>query len=246
MNVFERALRNIQKSIRDYVVYFLTLIFGVAIFYVFNSIGDQTIIQEISESDSEMLQLMLSLLQGISIVVALILGFLIIYANHFLIRRRKREFGIYLLLGMGKKEVSKILICETLLVGGCSLAAGLGLGILSSQFLSILVGKFFEADMSTYVFAISVGAIAKTVVNFAVMYLIVLLFQSVTISKYNLIDLLYADKKTEKQVLKNPVMASLLFVLAAAILGVAYYRVGFCIEQVKKMELLTYILCNWN
>jgi len=242
MSLFKLAFRNIQKSFRDYVVYFLTLIFGVAIFYVFNAIGDQSIIASLSKSRYEMIQMMLLLLEGISIMVAFVLGFLIIYANNFLIRRRKREFGLYLLLGMEKKDVSKILIGETAIVGVLSLAAGIGLGVLVSQFMSILVGKFFDADMSVYTFSISAGAIAKTIINFAIMYIVVLIFHSILISNYRLIDLFAAAKKTEKQVLKNPVISTIIFGIAAIGLGVAYYRIGFCTAEVDKKEMLAHIL----
>ncbi len=242
MSLFNMALRNVRKSFRDYVVYFLTLIFGVAVFYVFNSIGDQSIIVNLSESGYEMIQLMLLLLEGLSIAVAFVLGFLIIYANNFLIRRRKREFGIYLLLGMGKGDVSKLLLGETFLVGLLSLAAGLGIGIFASQFMSILVGKFFEADMSAYVFTISVGAIIKTIVNFTVIYVIVLLFHSISISKYELIQLFSSEKRTEKQVIRKPVIGIVLFILSALVLGIAYYRVGFCMEEVYRTEFFTHIL----
>ena len=215
---------------------------GVAIFYVFNSVGDQAIVKEISGAEYEIIELLLIVLEMLSIGVAFVLGFLIIYANHFLIRRRKKEFGVYMLLGMGKKDISKILVSETVLVGTISLAAGLLLGVFASQFMSIIVGKLFQADMQAYHFVVSGGAVIKTVINFAVMYLIVVLFHSVTISKYQLIDLLSADKKTEKQVLKNRVVASVLFVIAAVSLGVAYYRVGFCTGEGDIDELITHVL----
>ena len=242
MSSFNMAVRNMKKSVSDYVVYFLTLIAGVAIFYVFNSVGDQSIVKEISGAEYEIIELLLLVLETLSIGVAFVLGFLIIYANHFLIRRRKKEFGVYMLLGMRKKDISKILVNETVLVGCISLAVGLLLGVFASQFMSIIVGKLFEADMSSYTFVVSGSAIIKTVINFAVMYLIVVLFHSVTISKYQLIDLLSADKKTEKQVLKNPVVASIVFVIAAIGLGIVYYRVGFCTGEIDRNELITHIL----
>ena len=192
MTWYSLAFRNIKKSIRDYVVYFLTLIFGVAIFYIFNSVGDQSAVISLSETSYDFIQMMLLLLEMVSVGVAFVLGFLIIYANNFLIQRRKKEFGIYLLLGMDKKDVSKVLIGETFLVGMLSLAAGIGIGIFASQFISILVAKFFEADMSAYVFTVSGGAVLKTIINFVVIYLVVLMFHSVTISKLKLIDLFSA------------------------------------------------------
>lgn len=242
MSLFKMAIGNIKKCIRDYVVYFFTLILGVAIFYVFNSLGDQSIICEMAESDSEIIKLTLFLLEVISVGVAFVLGFLILYANHFLIRRRKKEFGIYMILGMGKRDISRILISETVLVGTVSLAAGLLVGVFLSQFVSILTGKFFEADMSIYRFTISADAIVKTVVNFAVMYLIVILFHSVIISKYKLVDLLSAQKKTERQLLKNPVISICIFLVAAVILFMAYYRVGFCPNELGRNELIAHII----
>lgn len=242
MNSFSMAVRNIKKCVGDYVVYFLTLIIGVAIFYVFNSVGEQSVVREIAGAEYEVIEILLLVLEMMSIAVAFVLGFLVVYANHFLIRRRKKEFGVYMLLGMGKRSISKILVCETVLVGACSLAIGLVIGILASQFMSIIVGKLFEADMSGYTFVVSGAAIIKTIVNFAVVYLIVLIFHSVTISKYKLIDLLSADKKTEKQVLKNPVIASVVFVIAAIALGIAYYRVGFCTRELSRNEIIAHIL----
>ncbi len=242
MNSFKLAMRNIKKSMRDYVVYFITLIIGVALFYVFSSVGEQSVVKEIAGTQYEVVEILLLLLDAVSIGVAFVLGFLIIYANNFLIRRRKKEFGVYMLLGMGKRSVSQILVQETVLVGMLSLAVGLGIGILSSQFMSILVGKLFEADMSQYAFSVSGKAIGKTIINFTIMYVIVLLFHSVTISKYKLIDLLSADKKTEKQMLKNPIVAFLVFAMAAVFLGYAYYRVGFCTKDLDRDELVRHIV----
>lgn len=242
MNSCNLAIRNIKKSIRDYVVYFLTLIIGVAIFYVFNSVGDQSVVKEIAGAQYEVVDILLMVLDVLSVGVAFVLGFLIIYANNFLIRRRKKEFGVYMLLGMGKRNISKILMQETVFVGVLSLGIGLVVGVFLSQFMSILVGKLFEADMSQYTFTVSGGAVGKTILYFAVMYVIVLLFHSVTISKYKLIDLLAADKKTEQRVWKNPVIASIVFVSSAVALGYAYYRVGFCAEEINLKEMLLHIL----
>ncbi|MBQ8167110.1 MAG: FtsX-like permease family protein, partial [Lachnospiraceae bacterium] len=242
MSSFKMALANIKKSMRDYVVYFITLIIGVAIFCVFNSVGDQSVVKGITGSGYDIIELMLILLDGVSIGVAFVLGFLIIYANNFLIKRRKKEFGVYMLLGMDKKQVSKILVSETFLVGVASLVVGLGIGIFASQFVSIIVGKFFEIDMSAYAFTVSGGALLKTAINFAVIYLVVIVFHGVSISKYKLIDLLSAGKKTEKQMLKNPVISTIIFLVSVVALGYAYYRVGFCTRDLNQSEIIRHIL----
>lgn len=234
MMLFKLSLKNIRKSIRDYAVYFLTLILGVAIFYVFNAIGSQKAMLSLSASGYELVELMVSMLSMVSVVVAFILGFLIVYANRFLIKRRKREFGIYMMLGMGKGGISRILLYETVLVGLISLVVGLFLGVFASQFMSILVAKLFEADLSAYTFTVSGDAVKKTILNFAVMYVIVLLFNAVSVSRYKLIDLFTAGRKGERRILKHAGLSALVFFIGAAILAYAYYQVAYCSGSITR------------
>lgn len=223
--LFKLSLKNIKKSFKDYVIYFLTLILGVAIFYVFNSLDSQEAMLRISSSTRSIMQLMVQMLSGVSVVVALILGFLIIYASNFLIKRRKKEFAIYMTLGMGRRDVSRILLGETILIGCVSLFVGLVIGIFASQFMSILVAKMFEADLTAFVFTFSKGALVKTVIYFGIMYLIVILFNTFTLSKYQLIDLLQAKKKVEKSGLKGSYLSVFIFLTAILFLSCAYYSV---------------------
>ena len=116
--LFKLSIKNITKSIKDYAIYFFTLVLGVAIFYVFNAIDSQTVMLNVSSSTSEIIRLMTTILGGVSVFVSFILGFLIIYASRFLIKRRNKEFGIYLTLGMSKRKISLILFFETLIIGG--------------------------------------------------------------------------------------------------------------------------------
>ena len=132
---FSLSLKNVAKSFKDYTIYFLTLVFGVAIFYIFNSMDSQQAVIELSSSKQDMLTLMNSTLGYLSVFISFVLGFLIVYANNFLIKRRKKEFGIYMTLGMGKGKISKILLFETIVVGLLSLGVGLLVGILGSQFM---------------------------------------------------------------------------------------------------------------
>ncbi len=123
--LFKLSFENMKKSIKDYSIYFLTLVLGVAIFYMFNSIDSQQAMLQVSQSQREIIKLMITLLGYISVFVAVILGLLIVYANNFLINRRKKEFGIYMTLGMGKRQISKIILMETIFVGIISLVVGL-------------------------------------------------------------------------------------------------------------------------
>ena len=223
--LFKLSIKNMKKSFKDYAIYFLTLVLGVAIFYMFNSIDSQQAMLEVSQSTRSIIKLMISLLGYVSVFVAIVLGLLIVYANNFLINRRKREFGIYMILGMGKKQISKIILMETILVGIISLIVGLVVGVFASQFMSILVAKMFEANMSKFQFVFSKDACIKTCIYFAVMYVAVMLFNTFTVSKYKLINLLNASKKNEKVKIKNPIISMVIFIGASVLLGFAYWKV---------------------
>ena len=223
MMLFKLSIKNIKKSFKDYAIYFLTLVLGVAIFYVFNAIDSQEAMLTLTSAEKEIINLMNEFLSGVSILVAIILGFLIIYASRVLIKRRKKEFGIYLTLGMGKRQVSKILLMETLIIGLISLAVGLGIGVIASQFMSIIVAKLFEADMSRFEFVFSQASMIKTVMYYAIIYLIVMIFNVFAVTKYKLIDLLTASKKGEKVKVRNLTISVILFIISVGILSYAYY-----------------------
>lgn len=236
--LFKLSLKNIRKSISDYTVYFLTLILGVAIFYLFNSLDSQEAMLRVSESQRSIMKLMVDMISMVSVLVAVTLGFLIVYANNFLIKRRKREFGLYMMLGMGKQQISRILFLETMFIGVLSLAIGLLVGIFGSQLMSALVARLFEADMTEYKFVFSKAAAMKTCLYFGVMYVAVMLFNVFTISKYKLIDLLTAVKKNEKVRMKNPVLCVLIFIVAVAVLSRAYYIVTGGVEEMENINAL--------
>ncbi len=241
--LFKLSFRNMKKSFKDYAIYFLTLVLGVAIFYMFNSLDSQQAMLKVSESTRQMIQLMIQVLGMISVFIAIVLGFLIVYANNFLINRRKREFGIYMTLGMGRRQISSIILLETILVGILSLVVGIFIGVFASQFMSILVAKLFEADMSEFTFVFSKDACIKTCIYFAVMYLAVIIFNTLTISRYKLINLLTAVRKNEKVKMKNPIVSILVFLASAVLLGYAYYLVtGGVYELQTGDELLKPIL----
>lgn len=223
--LFNISLKNIRKSLKDYTVYFFTLILGVAIFYVFNAIDSQSVMLDVRENMMDIIKLMNDMLSGVSVFVSCILGFLIIYASRFLIKRRNREFGIYLTLGMSKRKISAILFFETLLIGIVSLVAGLVIGTILSQFMSVIVANMFDADMTKFKFIFSMKACVKTLIYFVIMYVLVMIFNTFSISRCKLIDLLNAGKKTEKVTMKNPIICTIVFVIGVGILSYAYWMV---------------------
>lgn len=229
------ALNSVKKSFKDYTIYFLTLTFAVCIFYSFNSIESQKAMLDLTVSQKAYMKLFNSVISIASVFVSFILGALIIYANNFLIKKRKKEMGIYITLGMPKRKVSNILLLETVLIGIISLGIGLILGVVLSQGLSILTAKLFMGSMTSYQFAFSIDAVLKTILYFGIIFLLVMIFNTVIISKYKLIDLLNASKKNEKIKMRNPVILSIIFCLAVIFIVVAYIFInksGLNIESI--------------
>lgn len=240
--LFKLSIKNITKSIKDYAIYFFTLILGVAIFYIFNAIDSQTVMMDVSKSTSDIIALMINMLSGVSVLVAFILGFLIIYASRFLIKRRNKEFGIYLTLGMSKRKISMILLIETILIGLISLVVGLLVGVFLSQFMSILVVNMFDADMTKFAFTFSINAICKTLIYFGIMYLLIMIFNTIQINRCKLIDLIHSSKKSEKIKMKNPIVCILTFIIAVVILSYAYYKVTIGIQTIQEEKEILVVI----
>lgn len=233
------AFQNVKKSFKDYGIYFLTLTLAVCIFYSFNSIDAQRALMEVTETTAEFTESISNIMSYVSVFVAIILGSLILYANNFLIKKRNKELGIYMTLGMGKSKISKILIYETIMVGIVSLISGLILGLIASQGLSVLVAKLFEVGMTEYRFVVSMDAIWKTIMYFGIMFLLVMFFNTYIVSRYKIIDLLIAGRKTEEIKFKNPIINLIAFVLSAISLGIAYKSV---METGLNINVLSIIL----
>lgn len=216
------AFKNASKSIRDYAVYFFTLVLAVCIFYMFNSIYAQKDIMVVTETTAESMKALRQILSYISVFVAVVLGFLIVYANNFFIWRRKKELGVYMTLGMSKRNISMILMLETSFMAGMALVTGLLLGIFGSQMMSVFTAKIFEADLSAYRFVFAPDAAVKSVIYFGVIFLVVMLLNTITIGKYKLIDLLYGGRKNETIRIKNMKTAMKVFVASILCLAAAY------------------------
>lgn len=138
------AVKNVKKSFSDYAIYFITLTFAVCIFYVFNSISSQQVMMNLSQSQAQYVNILSNVLSTLSVFISIILGFLIIYANNYIIKRRKKELGIYMSLGMDKNKISYMLFLETLIIGIISLGIGLVIGIFLSQGVSVLQQKCLQ------------------------------------------------------------------------------------------------------
>ena len=218
------ALRNVTRSLKDYAVYFLTLTFGVCIFYIFNSLESQWCMQMLAQSAHYIVDTILILMDVFSVFVSVVLACLVLYANTFLMKRRKRELATYFLLGLPTVKVSLLLVLETLVIGLLSLGAGLLLGVLLSHGLGLLTMSMFAFYPAGESFGLILSgkAIVKTVLYFGVIFLVVMLFTGLSVSRARLIDLIQGGRKNE-ELREPPLWQSVLtFLLGVALLLIAY------------------------
>ena len=224
------ALRNVRRSMRDYALYFVTLTLGVAMFYAFNAIEDSRVLFEAQEGAANVLlssgvsifDILAQVMTYFSIVVAVVLGFLVLYANRFVVRARKKEFGTYLLLGMSPRQVSSVVLMETLIVGVIALAVGLGLGFLISQAIAFATSGLIGVAISDYHLLFSARSAQLTLGCFALIFAVVALFNAVQISRCKLATLLSANSRNERMPVRNPIVCLIVFVLSCLILAKAY------------------------
>ncbi|PBE74215.1 FtsX-like permease family protein [Clostridioides difficile] len=228
------ALNNVKKSLKYYLIYFITLVFGVIILYTFNSLDNDIAIL----SNNALLSSSISFVRGIvsifSILVCIIFAFLIIYANNYLMKQRKKEFGIYSILGMDRRDINKLMFREMMIIGIFSLIIGIVFGVFISKGLSIFALKMLGISSSGFSF--SILTTIKTIVFFGIVLLLVNKFNKKTIKKYKLIDLLNANKKNEVSVAKGKKSNLILFFLSIVSIVLAYIIP-------LKMKISTFVLC---
>lgn len=192
----ELAAKNVKKSSKDYFIYFFTLMLSVCLFYSFNSISTQFAALGLEDRLSY-LSFSSSVLTAFSVLVCFIMGALVVYANRFMLRRRKKEMGIYATLGMERRDLNHILMKETLKIGVVSLAAGIVFGIFAAQILSLVTAKLAGLSLESYHFMISVKAIVLSILFFGILFLFVHRFNVKELKKMSLLDMIYADRKNE-------------------------------------------------
>lgn len=215
------ALGNVRKSARDYMIYFVTISFSVALLYAFNTIDTHV---DMLPHRRRMIQTIDSLMDVLSYVLIVTLALLIIYANNYLIRRRSKEFALYQIFGMRRRSVATILTIETFLSSLSALVVGLVLGVLLSQFLVFVTGRIMQETVRNYHFVFQPTAIAMTVVAFGVIFLLTLILNLFTLRRFQLVDLVKRTRANEVSRLQSKWVALGLFVVGLAMIGFAYWR----------------------
>lgn len=216
------AWGNVRRAGRDYLVYLLTLTLGVTVFYAFNTISMQVDIAGIDEKG--LAQVMGSMLGDLTYFLAGVMAFLMVYANNFIMKRRKKEFGLYQVLGMGRGRVATIMALETVIVSVGAFVAGIVLGVGLSQLMTFFTASLFKTQIANFHFFFSVHAFSLTLACMLVMFVLTLLLNLRAVRRTKLIELMGAERRNESIKTRNPWIAIAIFAVGVVLVGVAYYR----------------------
>lgn len=216
------AWGNVRRAGRDYLVYLLTLTLGVTVFYAFNTISMQVDIAGIDEEG--LAQVMGSILGALTYFLAGVMAFLMVYANNFIMKRRKKEFGLYQVLGMGRGRVATIMALETVIVSVVAFVAGIVLGVGLSQLMTFFTASLFKTQIANFHFFFSVHAFNLTLACMLVMFVLTLLLNLRAVRRTKLIELMGAERRNESIKTRNPWIAIAIFAVGVVLVGVAYYR----------------------
>lgn len=216
------AWGNVRRAGRDYLVYLLTLTLGVTVFYAFNTISMQVDIAGIDEEG--LAQVMGSMLGDLTYFLAGVMAFLMVYANNFIMKRRKKEFGLYQVLGMGRGRVATIMALETVIVSVVAFVAGIVLGVGLSQLMTFFTASLFKTQIANFHFFFSMHAFNLTLACMIVMFVLTLLLNLRAVRRTKLIELMGAERRNESIKARNPWIAIAIFAVGAVLVGVAYYR----------------------
>lgn len=216
------AWGNVRRAGRDYLVYLLTLTLGVTVFYAFNTISMQVDIAGIDEEG--LAQVMGSILGDLTYFLAGVMAFLMVYANNFIMKRRKKEFGLYQVLGMGRGRVATIMALETVIVSVVAFVAGIVLGVGLSQLMTFFTASLFKTQIANFHFFFSVHAFNLTLACMLVMFVLTLLLNLRAVRRTKLIELMGAERRNESIKTRNPWIAIAIFAVGVGLVGVAYYR----------------------
>lgn len=226
MRTYKLVLRNFAKNVKDYLIYFMTLVISISIFYAFHAVVQSDALSSLSSDIKGFMHSISDTFTLLSRMISVLIGFMVLYVNRFLLRRRQKELGIYMLLGMKKHKISMIFVAETFLIGLLSLAAGLTAGTFLAQLLAIASLRVFGGQVNDFSLSFSVQALGNTIFCFGIIYLFTMVFNVFTVSKVTLLELFTAERKNEELKSNKGIVYTLSFVLGiiSFVAGGALFR----------------------
>lgn len=228
MTLFDLAVKNIKRNFYNYLIYFISMISSIMIYYIFTSIQYNGEILKIVGVDRRIDVAF----KTSSIVVAIFTIMFILYSNSFFTKKRKKEVGLYSLMGVKKKQIGRMLFYENLIMGIVALGAGIFMGSLLSKVFAMLLIKLMGFSVEVK-FTIIPRAIINTIITFAILFLITSVQGYTIIFRFKLIELFKAEKMGEKQP-----KVSIIF----AILGIGLILGGYALYLFPEFPSLYSIL----
>lgn len=207
------SIRNAKRQAKDYIIYFITVIISVALMFSFNSIATSKDISELSSS----MQYFSKSITGISIIIIFVMAWLINYTMKFMLEKRSKEFGTYQILGLEKKDISKMFTLENLIIGFLAFIVGIIVGTFLYQIFTSIIMNLFNQIYEVKI-SFDIKAIGMTAVYFFGIFLLVLLNCRRKIKKTKVYDLLYASKKNENNIVKKSKGNIFVFILSIILL----------------------------
>ncbi|MDN0069632.1 FtsX-like permease family protein [Collinsella ihumii] len=216
------ALGNVRRAGRDYLVYLLTLTLAVTVFYAFNTISIQVDLVDIANDG--LATSLGGIISGLTVFLAIVMGFLMVYANNFIMKRRKKEFGLYQVLGMSRGQVARVMALETFIVSAAALVLGIVLGLALSWLMTFFTASLFKTQIADFHFFFSFSALFITVVCLLAIFAVTLVFNLRVVARARVIDLMSAGRQNEAIRTRNPWVAAAVFLVGLAAIVVAYVR----------------------
>ena len=230
MNLFysKFALNNLVKNKRFILPYIFSAIFTIASFYILTSLSLGSNLDKLPQGISATKQV-LSL--GV-IVIAIFSAIFLFYTYSFLIKRRVREFGLYSVLGMTKKQIARILILETIFIGVLTLVFGLAFGLLFDKLMLLVLLKLFTAGVS-FGFVITPIAVFLTILLFGGIFFLLLIYTVIKISRLKIVALLKEENNGERE----PKARLILAILGLGLTGYGYYLAQTIQNPIKAITM---------
>lgn len=232
------AITNAKKSIKDYSIYFITITLCVGLFYAFMSLSSSS--YELITEDSYNFEMLQDIMKYSTYVITELLAILVGYVNNYVMKRRKREFATYILLGTEQKSVALMFFIETLIIGSMAIFLGVFVGTLFSQVVTALILLTAKQEI-IFNFRLYIDTVVITFIFFLAMFFIIGINNIRVLRKLKLIDMLNAEKKSEFQFKRSGKVYGIVFILAIILYSVCGYCTIYLIKAYNE-RTVTYMV----
>ena len=232
------AFRNVKKSIKDYIIYLITITISFSLIFALNLVSSSEAVIELSKG----LDRFAYLLYGINAIVILVISYLINYTTKFMFQKRSKEFGMYILLGIKKKKITKMFLLENLLIGLIALLIAIPIGFLASQFVSMVIVSLLGLPQAIFI-ELNLTSIGLLVLYFVIIYILVLFRANRRMKKISIHELLYLEKQNEEKIMKKKNHRTIIFIISVilGVLGLYIWNSQFKLEQMSNQTAPMYL-----